>query len=361
MFISLITLIACRAEMPESIDDTIVGHDSETDSGIDDTDETGGLSLTVDFTTAWSAAVPFNGTTGEQVNLGALLITSNTEETVTVDTIVVSLWFDENNDGSYQLGKENGIEAGNFVSGCVLTDVVTYAVYAGPINANNDGRLVFVDDFTVGGPTSTALNVRCTLVDSAPFGRTYGVAVDINHASQEVIASVGGGASLIPVTLGSTNGVQNGLTLIPDVAVLVNYDYCSTSERRLHDIDGDGYGDPDNYEFVNVCEPWEEGLVNWIDGRDDCDDTRSDVNPGAPEVCDYEHVDENCDGNDNGHSELDWEWIYEDADRDGYGNHSSVSETCDGTVPPPLDPAEWVFNDDDCDDTDASVYPGNGC
>lgn len=348
----IIALIACRAEMPAAETNDIVGHDPEQDNGIVDTAETG-ASLTVDFTTAWSAAAPFNGTTGEQVNLGALLITSDTGEMVTVNTLAVSLWLDENNDGSYRLGQENGIEAGRFVDDCVLTDAVTTAVVAGPIGANNGGRLVFVDDFTVGGSTATALNVRCTLVDSAPFGTTYGVAVDINHASQEVVATVDGDASLVPVTFGSTNGVQNALTLVPDIAVLVTYDYCSTSERRLHDLDGDGYGDPDNYEFVSVCEPWEEGLVNWIDGRDDCNDHDASIHPDAEEVCD-DGVDQNCDGDP-----ADRFLIYFDKDNDGYGwdYPTATSSHCPTEEMPP----QYVTNRDDCDDNNAAVYPGNGC
>lgn len=319
----------------------------------DDTGDTAiSASLTVDFTTAWSAAVPFSGTTGEQVNLGALLIESPTGATVTVSTLAVSLWFDENADGSYRLARENGIEAGTFVGDCVLTDAVTSAVVAGPISADN-GRLVFVDDFTVAGDIATALNVRCTLIDSAPFGESYGVAVDINHASQEVIATVDGGASLVPVTLGSTNGVQSELTLVPDVAVLVTYDYCSTTERRLHDLDGDGYGDPDNYEQVGVCEAWKDGYVNWVDGRDDCDDTRATIHPGAEETCNS--LDDDCDGlNDEG---FEYYVGHFDADGDGYGDpNSTTASGCPGT-----EPDGYVDNGEDCDDTDSSIYPGHGC
>lgn len=337
--------IACRADVPSSSNEDI-GHN------VDDTGDTApSASLTVDFTTAWSAAVPFSGTTGEQVNLGALLITSNTDAAVTVSTLAVSLWFDENADGSYRLGKEGGIEASRFVSDCVLTDAVTSAVVAGPISADN-GRLVFVDDFTVAGDIATALNVRCTLVDSAPFGETYGVAVDINHASQEVIATVDGGVNLVPVTLGSTNGTQDGLTLTPDVAVLVTYDYCSTTERRLADLDQDGYGDPDNYEQVGVCEAWKDGYVNWIDGRDDCDDTRATIHPDAEETCNS--LDDDCDGrNDEG---FDYYLAYQDADGDGYGGNDVSAGGCPGT-----EPDGFVDNNDDCNDKDASVYPGNGC
>lgn len=69
--------------------------------------------------------------------------------------------------------------------------------------------------------------------------------------------------------------------------------YCSVIERRLADNDGDGYGDPTTYIEVSPCDPWLPRLVNWIVGNDDCDDTRADVHPGAPEVCDG-GVDNDC-------------------------------------------------------------------
>lgn len=58
------------------------------------------------------------------------------------------------------------------------------------------------------------------------------------------------------------------------------YNYCDSTERRLADVDGDGYGDPTNYISVGVCEPWETGYVSWIEGRDDCDDNNANVYPG---------------------------------------------------------------------------------
>lgn len=57
-------------------------------------------------------------------------------------------------------------------------------------------------------------------------------------------------------------------------------EWCYTRERRLADNDGDTYGDPNNYLFVAVCDPWQDGYVDWTEGRDDCDDNNADVYPG---------------------------------------------------------------------------------
>lgn len=102
-----------------------------------------------------------------------------------------------------------------------------------------------------------------------------------------------------------------------------------------YDIDGDGYTDL----------AW-EGCPN---PGTDCDDTDPDVNPGEAEVC-GNAIDENCSGGINEGCR----YYYRDADGDGYGDAAdSVFETAA--------PYGYVTNDDDCDDTDDSVYPGNGC
>jgi hypothetical protein len=102
----------------------------------------------------------------------------------------------------------------------------------------------------------------------------------------------------------------------------------------------DGYsGAADDYIVEVVCA----GPVCDVDrdgfdsedagcGGDDCDDTNSNVNPGAEEVCGDE-VDQDCDGADELCPDC------TDADGDGWG----VGATC---------PAEQ-----DCDDTSPDIYP----
>jgi hypothetical protein len=65
-------------------------------------------------------------------------------------------------------------------------------------------------------------------------------------------------------------------------------------------------------------------------------------------VCDG--VDDDCDGTpDDGASDQTPYWL--DRDRDGFGDPATAANGCSP-------PAESVGNDDDCDDTNAGVYPG---
>ena len=93
-------------------------------------------------------------------------------------------------------------------------------------------------------------------------------------------------------------------------------------EGSTQDADGDGFSD------------------------DDCNDGDASVNPGVSELCDG--IDNNCDGQVDEGVVL---TFYTDQDADGYGDPSVPVHGCaqpEGTVP----------GSTDCDDGDATVFPG---
>ncbi|MFT4627686.1 MAG: hypothetical protein ACI8PZ_006373, partial [Myxococcota bacterium] len=113
------------------------------------------------------------------------------------------------------------------------------------------------------------------------------------------------------------------------------------------DRDLDGYGTDSDIMFA-CRQPDGWGFANR-----DCDDTRDDINPDMPEICNPdEPVDDDCDGlvddDDPDVSEDSYlEW-YADRDDDGFGSGVDFEYACgrpDGTAP----------NDDDCDDADDRV------
>jgi hypothetical protein len=107
------------------------------------------------------------------------------------------------------------------------------------------------------------------------------------------------------------------------------------------DEDGDGFGDPAS--VVLACDAPSGAVTD----NTDCDDSESDVYPGAVETCDGE--DDDCDGSVDEEA-TDFATYYADADNDGYGDADYTVEACSP-------PTGYVANTEDCDDGDSAVNP----
>ncbi len=108
------------------------------------------------------------------------------------------------------------------------------------------------------------------------------------------------------------------------------------------DADSDGFGDPS--QSVAACARPEGAVPTGTD----CDDQDPSAFPGAAEVCDG--LDNDCDGSRD--EELgEGIWWYADEDQDGYGDPDGPMEACQ-------QPEGYAANGRDCDDAEATVYPG---
>lgn len=113
------------------------------------------------------------------------------------------------------------------------------------------------------------------------------------------------------------------------------------------DADADTFGDPNDSR--TLC-PWFTP-VNRVQDNTDCDDTNAAINPAAQEICDG--LDNDCDAlvDDDDDSITGQGTYYTDADLDTFGDAASVVIAC-------AQPTGAVTDNTDCNDADATAYPG---
>ncbi|MBI5895304.1 MAG: hypothetical protein HZB24_04595 [Desulfobacterales bacterium] len=105
-------------------------------------------------------------------------------------------------------------------------------------------------------------------------------------------------------------------------------------------------GDRDTFGNAAITTQACAAPSGYVTSSNDCDDTRSTVNPVATEACNG--LDDNCNAQTDEGVLL---TFYRDADSDTYGNAAATTQAC--TVP-----AGYVTSSNDCNDTLASVHPG---
>ena len=119
-------------------------------------------------------------------------------------------------------------------------------------------------------------------------------------------------------------------------------------ETWYADADEDGFGDPDDQ--ATGCD----APSGYVGDDQDCDDDEDAINPDATEVCN--EIDDDCDGaiddDDTGLNDTDIPTWYADDDGDGYGDDTGLP------VPACDQPSGFTTTNTDCDDSDASINPG---
>ena len=144
-----------------------------------------------------------------------------------------------------------------------------------------------------------------------------------------------GNSEVLPLGIERCNGLDNDCNGVIDDGAVDAFEV-------YPDADGDGQGDA-NADPVLQCEV-SDGVTN----NQDCDDSERSVFEGGVEICDG--LDNDCDGDiDDDVRFVQW---YADQDGDRFGGEAVGDPDC----APPQEGA--VETDGDCDDSDASVFPG---
>jgi hypothetical protein len=117
-----------------------------------------------------------------------------------------------------------------------------------------------------------------------------------------------------------------------------------TSTDWFEDRDGDGFGGGEPVYTGCADNP------DWVREATDCNDVAKGINPGSNEICDG--IDNDCDGliDDADPDVVGSQTWWQDVDGDGYGHVLAELVTC-------TQPAGYVINYDDCNDTDALINP----
>ena len=206
--------------------------------------------------------------------------------------------------------------------------------------------------FTAAGPTASLI---LTIVDLGTGSYGGGVvADDVTIGDIDTCDSDGDGFDAASTDCGGTDCDDSDATVNPaatefcdgidnDCDGVVDEADAADASTWYADDDTDTFGDINN--SVVACD---QPLGYAVDDTD-CDDTDTDIYPGAPEWCNG--YDDDCDGVVDEDDAVDASTWYADADTDGFGD---VNDSVIACAPP----AGYLADATDCDDTAIDVHPG---
>ena len=231
----------------------------------------------------------------------------------------------------------SNIFAGNYVltaTGAGGTTVVPVTVVNTP-----DITLPVVASYSTS--LTAAAGENCT-VPVANFAATI-IASDNCTASGALVitqspaagSSVGLGLNTVVITVRDDSNNQ--------VSVNATFNVTGHSTVCYRDFDTDTFGNPAISGFFCIAP------LGYVANGDDCDDGNSFVHPGQSEQCNDD--DDDCDYFVD--EDLPTYDYYIDVDHDGFGDGRIRITVCSPTAP-----AGYVTDGTDCNDANATVYPG---
>ncbi|MBN2798135.1 MAG: putative metal-binding motif-containing protein, partial [Deltaproteobacteria bacterium] len=204
-----------------------------------------------------------------------------------------------------------------------------------PVDLDGDGSTADLDCDDLDASAHPGAEERCDGVDNDCDGEVDNAAVDaIAYYADADEDGYGDPASSVSACAAPTGYVTgDGDCDDTSDAFHPGASEADCADPADYNCDGSvGYADQDGDGFA-ACE--------------ECDDSRADVLPGAPEVCDG--ADNDCDG-DADEDAVDAAVFYADLDEDGYGGEAITALACQA-------PDGFYSTATDCDDLDPTAHP----
>lgn len=228
------------------------------------------------------------------------------------------------------------LSAGTGIAKLTEPDNIIY----GPVTVNGLPVVTGEITLTINGNVNPL--VRYALGSNAATANVYILRVPLDsYAPRDPDAALQGEVARIylngQLVASAAVGPRGSVTKIP-------LDTCTPLANYYPDADNDGY--PGTGIISSCIQPVGYKTVNdLISTETDCNDLDAAVNPGAAERCNGK--DDNCNGLIDESGDI---AFYRDADADGYGNPLSRVMVC-------TQPAGYVFNNTDCNDSDPKEHP----
>ena len=231
----------------------------------------------------------------------------------------------------------SNIFAGNYV----LTATGAGGTTVVPVTVVNTPDIILPVVASYSTSLTAAAGENCT-VPVANFAATV-IASDNCTASGALVitqspaagSSVGLGLNTVVITVRDESNNQ--------VSVNATFNVTGHSTVCYRDFDTDTFGNPAISGFFCIAP------LGYVANGDDCDDGNSFVHPGQDEQCNDD--DDDCDNFVD--EDLPTYDYYIDVDHDGFGDGRIRITVCSPTAP-----AGYVTDGTDCNDANATVYPG---